>query len=51
MPRPRGSNCRYVSVQLLNHEVAALDEAAKVAGMTRNRFIRSWIAAGCPVAS
>lgn len=44
MARSQGNNCRYISVMVQNHEVAALDAAAAAAGMTRNRFIRTWIA-------
>lgn len=44
MPKTTGQNCTYTSVQLQTHELAKLDAAARAAGLTRNRFIRQWIA-------
>lgn len=40
--KPREST--WISVQLSLSEKAVLDEAAKDAGLTRNRFIRTWLA-------
>ena len=44
MPKTSGNNCKYVSVMMQVHELAALDAAAAEAGVTRNRFVRNWIA-------
>lgn len=41
-PRPR--NVTYVSVQLTQEEKDILDAEVKRVGLTRNRFIRNWIA-------
>jgi uncharacterized protein (DUF1778 family) len=40
--RPKQST--WISVQLSQSEKQILDDAAKAAGQTRNRFIRLWIA-------
>lgn len=42
MKQPKQST--YISVSLSEDEKADLDQAAAVAGKTRNRFIRDWIA-------
>lgn len=45
MPRPlTGRQTVYVSANLSREEKATLDAAAKAAGVTRNRFIKDWIA-------
>ncbi len=40
----RTKNTVYVSVAMSTEEKAALDAAAKEAGVCRNRFVRVWIA-------
>lgn len=42
MPRPK--NTVYVSMAISKEEKKELDDAAKRAGVNRNRFIRTWIA-------
>jgi len=41
---PRSVNHTYISVQLSNTEKQVLDDAVEAAGVSRNRFIRMWIA-------
>ena len=44
MAAERGKNTLYVSAQISRTEKTVLDDAAAAAGVTRNRFIRMWIA-------
>ena len=39
----KGKNSAYWSVQCSTEERRAVDEAAAIAGMNRNAFVRAWI--------